>query len=416
MIGLVNLAAVTIFVAVELAFSFFAFPTPWVMLLVAALCISLRLVEVAISWQSRPVSTKIAHVWVSASICVGLGLPFALAAATQQFHTHYFGLLILPVLETALYFSLAATLIVAALASASAFLWVAYAAHFTTPFQLGELLEATTITLLLFTVAALIWALLHLLNQRAMELRERMAELQRVQEQLSEEEKLAAVGRLASAIAHEVRNPVAIIRSAVEASASMDPQNAERDVMASIALTEARRLEKLTTDFLSYAQPGNLLRRDVDVPTLVGYTASIARAQARDKAVEISVTILRSCSLHGNEDQLQQLLLNLLRNAVEASPPGGTIAIRGESDAENVTISVENAGLAIAADTAPMIFEPFFTAKSGGTGLGLSIARKIAEAHGGNLTLAHNLADCIRFDLVLPAQAGRASGAERRTH
>lgn len=371
------------------------------MLLVAAAAILFRCGELALS--RRSLSSARARAGAVVSIAVGLIVPFALATATRQFHTHYFGLLILPVLEAALYFSLSMTLVVATLASCSAALWVAYAAHFKPPFQLGELLETATLILLLFTVATLVWTLLDLLGKQDRELRDRLDDLEATRERLVQEEKLAAIGRLASAVAHEIRNPVAIISSAMEAARSASLSAEEREDMSSIALTEAKRLERLTTDFLSYAQPGNLLHSEVDVFTLVGYIASIAKAQALGKHVSICLNIEDGCRLHGNEDQLQQALLNLMRNAIEASPDGGVVSVRCDPQGALVRIEVENQGPPISDHVLQKIFEPFFTAKSGGTGLGLPIAKKIAEAHDGTLTLERNVEDHILFALLLPA-------------
>lgn len=257
-IALVNIAALVLFVAVELGFSYFNFPTPRAMLLVAATAILFRCGELTLSRHSLTAAR--AQTAAVFSISAGLIVPFALAAATRQFHTHYFGLLILPVLEAALYFSLSTTLVVATFASGSAALWVAYAARFKPPFQLGEMIETATLILLLFTVGTLVWTLLDLLGKQDKELRDRLDELESTRERLVQEEKLAAIGRLASAVAHEIRNPVAIISSAMEAARSATLSDEEREDMSRIALTEAKRLERLTTDFLSYAQPGHLLR------------------------------------------------------------------------------------------------------------------------------------------------------------
>lgn len=373
------------------------------MLLVAAAAILFRTCELALSRNQQTFPSNRTRASAVISIAVGLIVPFALAAATRQFHTHYFGLLILPVLEAALYFSLSTTLVVAALASCSAALWVAYAAHFKPPFQLGELLETATLILLLFTVGTLVWTLLDLLGKQDTELRDRLNDLEATRERLVQEEKLAAIGRLASAVAHEIRNPVAIISSAMEAARSATLSVEEREDMSTIALTEAKRLERLTTDFLSYAQPGDLLRSEVDVFTLVGYIASIAKAQALGKRVSICLNIEDGCVLNGNEDQLQQALLNLMRNAIEASPDGGVVSVRCDPDEDFVRVEVENQGMPIPSHILPKIFEPFFTAKSGGTGLGLPIAKKIAEAHHGTLTLEKNVEGHILFALLLPA-------------
>ena len=398
-----NLAALLIFVAVELGFSYFNFPTPRAMLLVATTAALFRCSELVLSKSRSPVSSDRLRIRALVSIAAGILIPFALAAATRQFHTHYFGLLILPVLEGALYFSLPTTIFIATVASSSAALWVVYAAHFTPPYQLGEMLETATLILLLYTVGTLVWALLNLLGKREAELRDRLQDLEITRGRLVQEEKLAAIGRLASAVAHEIRNPVAIISSAMEAAASSTLSAEERNDMSGIALTEARRLEKLTTDFLSYAQPSDLPRSEIDVLTLVGYIASIAKAQALGKHVSIKLDTEDACLLYGNEDQLQRALLNLMRNAIDASPSGGWVSVKCALKGELVRIAVENQGTPIPAYAVPKIFEPFFTAKSGGTGLGLPIARKIAHTHGGTLALDQNVEGHIRFELLLPA-------------
>ncbi len=402
-IALVNLLGLVLFVAVEIGFSYFSFPTPRTMIFVAVAAFLFRAGELVLAQRCPLSSFNSIRSSAVVSICTGLLIPFALAAATRQMHTHYFGLLILPVLEAALYFSLPITLLVATISSCSAFLWVAYAAHFRPPFQLGELLEAATLILLLFTVGTLVWLLLDLLGEQDRELRRRLSELEATRERLVEGEKLAAIGRLASAVAHEIRNPVAIISSAIEAAGSMDLTVDEREDMLKVAFAEARRLARLTSDFLSYAHPGDLPRTEIDVHTLLGYIASITKAHALGKNVPIRLKIEGDCLTLGNEDQLQQALLNLMKNAIDASPEGEEILVGCTHAREQIRITVENGGPPIPTYAVPRIFEPFFTAKRGGTGLGLSIARKIAETHGGALSLQSNSQGHIEFALLLPS-------------
>lgn len=399
-IGAVNLCALLVFVAVELGFSYFSFRTPRPMLAVAVGAVLFRCVELGLSCWRPKRNRKTA---AASSIGFGLTLPFALAASTQQFHTHYFGLLMLPVLETALYFSLGITLAVAAFSGCIALFWVAYAAHFQTPFQLGELLEASTMILVFLTVALLVWTLLDLLNRRDAQLEARLQDLEQTRERLVEGEKLAAVGRLASAVAHEIRNPVAIISSAMEAAASASFGPQEREEMADIALVEAKRLEKLTTDFLTYAQPSNQPETPVDAAALSSYLGSIARTQALTRQVNFDIVADEGCVVMGNEDQLQRALMNLIRNAIDACPDGGLVGVRVSQSVGIVRIAIENGGPAIPEYAVPQIFEPFFTAKRGGTGLGLAIARRVVEAHRGELILEANDAGRIVFALLLPS-------------
>jgi signal transduction histidine kinase len=386
-IAAANLCVLLVFVAVELGFSHFHFATPLSMLLVAAGAVVFRCAELMFSRRRPATHPKAAAI---VSIAFGLVLPFLLAAATRQFHTHYFGLLIMPTLETALYFQLGTTLAVAALSGGIALFWVAYAARFQTPFQ--------------------VWNLLDLLNRRDAQLAERLRDLEDTRAQLVEGEKLAAVGRLASAVAHEIRNPVAIISSALEVAASPAFAPHERDEMSRVALLEAKRLEKLTSDFLTYAQPNSLPETPVDAAALSSYLGSIARAQAMTRQVKFDIAAVDGCVVMGNEDQLQRALINLMRNAIDASPEGGRVGVQVTQVAGKVRIAIENAGPAIPDYAVPRIFEPFFTAKRGGTGLGLSIARKVVEAHHGELILETNASDKVVFALLLPRLVQEGGG------
>ncbi|GAC1425447.1 MAG: ATP-binding protein [Acidobacteriaceae bacterium] len=409
-IAAVNLAVLVIFVIVGLAFSYTYFPTRAALLVLAAVAIGVRFVELLIALRPSPRSAARLRVFAAASVCFGLTVPFLLAAATRQFHTHYFGLLILPVLEAALYFALPITLFVSGVSAASVMFWVAYAAGFQRPFQLGELLEASTLVLVFFITGILVWFIVDLLRRRSNALECHVADLHRTRAKLVQGEKMAAVGRLASAVAHEIRNPVAIISSAIEAAGSPEFTREEREEMARIAVIEARRLEKLTADFLSYAQPGDPPRTEVDASSLSGYLGSIARAQALSKHVRVEIDARDGCLVLGNEDQLQQALLNLMRNAIDASSEEGRVSVTVSREMDKVKISIRNGGPAIPEYAVPKIFEPFFTAKRGGTGLGLSIAQKVIEAHHGELKLECNREECVIFSLFLPSHTHRSSG------
>ena len=399
----VNLSVLLIFVAVGLAFSYSYFPTTALLLMAASLAVVFRSIELVFSRRSRPASIERVRAFACLSICCGLAVPFLLAAATRQFHTHYFGLLILPVLETALYFALPWTLVVATISAGCTLFWVAYAAEFRPPFQLGELLEATTLALLFFIVGTLLWFMVDLLERRGRALEAHVSELKRTRAQLIEEEKMAAIGRLASAVAHEIRNPVAIISTAIEAAGSAVFSHEDREEMVRVAVVEARRLEKMTTDFLTYAQPGDQPQTEVDAASLSGYLASIAKAQALGKRVRIDIEANSECIVYGNEHQLQQALLNLMRNAIDASPEAGRVSVAVSQEQDTVKISIENGGPAIPTYAVSKIFEPFFTAKRGGTGLGLSIAQKVIQAHHGELKLECNREQCIVFSMFLPS-------------
>jgi signal transduction histidine kinase len=406
-IGSVYLAVLLIFFAAQMLFTTFLTLPPLSVFLLVAFASSLRLIEIFYAEQIVTKDKSSSQRFAVASIAWTLVLALLLAVLTRQPDTHYFGMLILPVLEAAIYFSLAITLLISAAASAVSLFWVAHAAHFTPPFQSGEILEASTLVLVYFIVGCLVWLLVHMLRDREEQLRQQLDDLQATRSKLIQEEKLAAIGRLASAVAHEIRNPVAIISSALETAASASFASKEREEMSRIAGMEAKRLEKLTTDFLSYAGPGNPSFQQLDATALVGYIVSIVQPQALQKDLQIEVKMCDSCCVYGNEGQLQQALLNLMRNAIEASPQRGSIlvAVVKQSRAA-LQIRIENAGPAIPRRVADHIFEPFFTAKEGGTGLGLAIARSIVDRHHGELHLERNDTDHIVFTIRVPSIDG----------
>jgi signal transduction histidine kinase len=403
-IGSVYLAVLLIFFVAQMLFTTFLTLPPLSVFFLVAFASSLRLIEIFYAEQFVTKDKSRSRRVAVPSIAWTLVLALLLAVLTRQPDTHYFGMLILPILEAAIYFSLATTLLIATATSTISFFWVAYVANFTPPFASGEILEASTLVLVYFIVGCLVWLLVDMLRDREEQLRQQLDDLEATRSKLIEEEKLAAMGRLASAIAHEIRNPVAIISSALETAASASFASKEREEMSRIAGLEAKRLEKLTTDFLSYARPGSASFKQLDATALVGYIVSIVQPQALQKDLQIEVKMCDTCCVYGNEGQLQQALLNLMRNAIEASPQNGLILLAVvQQSRESLQVKIENAGPAIPLRIAHHIFEPFFTAKEGGTGLGLAIARSIVDRHHGELYLEQNEPDHIVFTVTLPS-------------
>jgi len=402
-IGSVYLAVLLLFFGMQFAFTSFAPTPPLPVFFLVALGIGLRVAEILAARQIPIEDDSRNRIFAVPSIAWTLIFALLLAMLTRQPDTNYFGMLILPILEAAIYFSLVTTMAVAALAAAVSVFWVAYVSGFHPPYASGEVLEASTLVLVYFVVGCLVWLLVNLLRDREERLRQQVDDLNTARGKLIEEEKLAAIGRLASAVAHEIRNPVAIISSALETSASTSISPKEREEMARIATLEAKRLERLTTDFLTYARPGSGAFRQVDVSVLIGYIVSIVQPHALRSNLQIDAQVCDGCHLFGDEGQLQQALLNLMRNAIEASPQNAHISITVDCTTErHLHIRIENAGSAIPSRVVQHIFEPFFTAKEGGTGLGLAIVRSIVDRHDGELMLERNDPDHIVFTMMLP--------------
>jgi two-component system, NtrC family, sensor histidine kinase HydH len=373
--------------------------------------------------RTRPLSPRAMVALTCASIVFLAVLTFTLTTVSQRDDSQYFVLMVVPILEAAFRLSLGATLAVIALADTLNFfcVWRYFQAH--PPARTSEYFEQGSIAIIYAAAGILLWLLVNNLRAKEAHLADNLRELERTRERLLGEEKLAAVGRLASAIAHEIRNPVAMISSSLATATRGPLADHERAEMFEIAAREASRLERLTSDFLSYARPLAPQRSAVDVADTLAYAASVCRARAAERGI----TIIANNGANGapalradaDSGMVQQALLNLVVNAVDASAPGGRVSLHAESaDGATVLIAVENGNGPIPPDALARIFEPFFTTKPAGTGLGLAISRNIARAHGGDLVLRANRPDRICFSLTLPARAAEpraAADAQERT-
>jgi len=335
-----------------------------------------------------------------ASIALNLTLASILGVLTDKEDTPYFVLMVVAVLEAAFRFALPSIVAVVTAAGVSLFwqVWRFFEKY--PPLDVGEFYEAGITALLFFIVGVLVWLLLADLRRKESRLASNLLELEHAREQLVREERLAAVGRLSSAIAHEIRNPVAMIASSIATAKQLT--GAEREEMFEIASEEAERLSGLTTEFLDYASTRPLNLSEMEVSDVVGYVADASRAHASKKGVRFELDVPAEISVCTDGSQLQQALMNLFLNAVDASPAGGAIAVRVHNGNERIHIDVENMGAPIAEPVLSRIFEPFFTTKPRGSGLGLAIARNISRAQGGDLVLAVNEPGRVCFSLILP--------------
>jgi signal transduction histidine kinase len=336
-----------------------------------------------------------------ASIALNITLAFVLSVLTDKEDTPYFALMVIPVLEAAFRFKLPAILGVITAADVSLFWQVRWFFDKHPPLDVGEYFEAGITSLLFFIVGVLVWLLLADLRIKEARLANNLLELERAREQLSREERLAAVGRLSSAIAHEIRNPVAMIASSIATARQLS--GSEREEMFAIAADEANRLSNLTTEFLDYARTRPLNLSEISVADVVGYVADASRAHASKKGVRFTLDVPADLTICTDATQLQQALMNLLLNAVDASPLDSEVEISvRDNDEGRIHIDIENAGPPIAEPALGRIFEPFFTTKPRGTGLGLAIARNIARIQGGDLVLAGNAPGKVCFSLIMP--------------
>ena len=340
-----------------------------------------------------------------ASICFNIFLAILLGAVTNREDTQYFIIMIVPILVAAFRLPLPPTLAVVAVVDCINFIWVWHFARHQLQTPVNEYIEAGTISLVYTVVGVLGWFLVNYLHEKEARLSESLADLEKAKEQLMREESLAAVGRLASGIAHEIRNPVSVIVSALSTARVDGLKACEREEMFEIAAKESRHLERLTTDFLAYARPRSPQRAPSSLDDSLGYVADICRPRGNERGVSIHARPSGGLLAEIDAGYVQQALVNLVINAVEASSPEGRVELRVEASGDgSVRVEVENTGPAIPPASVARIFEPFFTTKAGGTGLGLAIARNIAKIHGGDLVLSANEPGRVCFTLTFPVK------------
>ncbi|NRD49665.1 two-component system sensor histidine kinase NtrB [Corallococcus exiguus] len=229
-----------------------------------------------------------------------------------------------------------------------------------------------------------------------------LTELRRMEEDLKRTDRLASLGALSAQLAHEIRNPLAAMRG----SAQLLAQDSSGDVVVTkltgILTREADRLARLVEDFLRFARPPEPQRRPVALDTLLSETVDMLRADPLSREVQMEVRPLDALTAPVDPDQLRQVLLNLVRNGIQAAGPKGTVRVALARADKEAQIRVWDSAGSITEEMMGHLFEPFFTTRNGGTGLGLSTAHSIIHAHGGTIRVTSNPAEGTEFLVGLP--------------
>ncbi len=232
----------------------------------------------------------------------------------------------------------------------------------------------------------------------------RMAERRRLLEaELRRQDRLAALGKVVAGVAHEIRNPLNSLRLTLELLERRWKRGAATGGEIREALGEIERLDGILARLLAFGRPASAERRPQDVAALARQAAAMVQEQAQRKGVTVVPPPVGG-ELVAEVDgaQIVQVMLNLLLNAIQASPEGGVVEIRAERCGERVCLSVTDHGPGIPEEIRPHIFDPFFTTRPEGSGLGLAVSREIVTAHGGALELDPG-PDGTTFRVVLPA-------------
>jgi signal transduction histidine kinase len=228
-----------------------------------------------------------------------------------------------------------------------------------------------------------------------------------LERRLTRQERLAALGHLAAGVAHEVRNPLNAIGMGVQRlEREYAPAHAAEEfhTLCRIIRGEVARLNTIVQEFLTLARTPTLQRAPIAVATLLQEVTSLIEAEAQARAVRLTIQVSESLPpLFLDRQHMQQALLNLLLNALQATPPGGAVQVTAEAGAAEVCITITDQGSGIAPERLERIFDPYFTTKPEGTGLGLPIALQIIQAHGGTLDVRSILGQGTTVDVRLPS-------------
>lgn len=221
---------------------------------------------------------------------------------------------------------------------------------------------------------------------------------------LAENSRLAGIGQFASGIVHEIRTPLATIGMALEHFLNVEglPDSARR--RADLAHEESQRLARLLDDILLYAKPLTLQLEPMHLSGIVAGMEGLAEVQHPRLVIDYAA-LGTLPAIPMDSDRMHQVLLNLLRNAIEANgdDPRG-IRMTAHAQADAMTVEICNGGTAIDSEQMKRLFEPFYTSKASGTGLGLPIVKRIIEAHGGRIDITSSQSEGTRVSIRLPTR------------
>ncbi len=224
---------------------------------------------------------------------------------------------------------------------------------------------------------------------------------ERHQLEMARRERLARMGEMGAMLAHEIRNPLAGIKGYAQVIAKR-PEEARNAGFAQRIVSESVRLERLVSDLLAFAGNESYSTAPVDIAALIAYTVSLIRHEADQQEVTIDVESGGDVRVTCNRDKLGQVLLNLMKNAVQAMPEGGRLRVSATASGKNVIVTVVDSGEGIASEHLTRIFDPFFTTKARGTGIGLALCKKIVEEHKGKISVESTVGKGTSVTVTLP--------------
>jgi PAS domain S-box-containing protein len=240
--------------------------------------------------------------------------------------------------------------------------------------------------------------------------------LRRAEEHARRQDRLAALGRFTSSVAHEIRNPLTGIGAGVQYLSRSIPESDPQREHLTFILSEIKRLDRIVQDLFDITHPRGLQLRVAPLEDAAKRAVQSLEGCLTEREVEVTIDItpMTPPSSH-DSDQIQQVFINLIKNAAEASPPQSRVHVtigpqpargrRGGSQGPGIVARIQDSGAGISPENLKTVFEPFFTTKPGGTGLGLYICHDIVKRHGGALTVQSEVGRGTTFSIELPLDA-----------
>jgi two-component system sensor histidine kinase HydH len=231
-----------------------------------------------------------------------------------------------------------------------------------------------------------------------------LTEVRALRREVARSQRLASVGRLAAGVAHEIRNPLSSIKGFATYFKERYPDRPEDQRTADVMIQEVDRLNRVVGQLLEFARPISIEAKQISLEALLKDAVRLIEDQAAEK--NISVKIHKNAqidSVWGDPDRINQILLNLFLNAIDAMENGGELYLEiSTNNSGEICIAVSDTGSGISPQHLSRIFDPYFTTKSTGTGLGLAIAHNIAEAMGGKIYVESQKNRGTTFTVTLP--------------
>ncbi len=232
----------------------------------------------------------------------------------------------------------------------------------------------------------------------------------RFEQERKEKEKLALLGEVAARVAHELRNPIAVIGGFINRAKKnlSNPETVEKYL--NVISKEVENLERIVNEILEFSKPATISEfKEFDMNELIEEVVYIMQEKASKANVIIETKLSNVPRINADRAKLKRVLINLVQNAIEASPSGGKIVVRSFSEADRLVVSVFNTGEPLSDKELKKIFIPFYTTKTQGTGLGLPICKKIVEDEHGGRIWAEPKPNGMEFSFELPLKGGRRS-------